>query len=136
MVEIEAVYEGDLHTSARHGPSGAELSTDAPKDNEGLGACYSPTDLVATGLGTCMLTIMGIVARRRGVGLEGARVRVVKHMASEQVRRIAKLEVTFTLPAGIGEEDARALERAALTCPVHQSLHPDIEIPVRFTSDP
>ena len=132
MVTIDLVYEGGLRTSARHGPSGATLSTDAPKDNEGKGEAFSPTDLVATALGSCMLTIMGIAARRKGLKLEGARVRVEKHMAADPVRRIGKLEVAFEMPPGLAAADRQVLERAALACPVHQSLHPDVEIPVSF----
>lgn len=132
MVQIDITYEGDLHAEAVHGPSRNKLSTDAPKDNEGRGESFSPTDLVATALGTCMVTIMGIAARRRELALEGAKVRVVKHMVVEPVRRIGKLEVVFDLPAGLGDDDRKVLERAALACPVHKSLHPDIEIPVTF----
>ncbi|NRA94907.1 MAG: OsmC family protein [Planctomycetes bacterium] len=132
MVEIDVVYEGDLHAEARHGPSGATLTTDAPKDNEGRGESFSPTDLVATALGTCMITIMGIAARRKSLALEGARVRVKKLMTMDPVRRIGKLEVVFDLPASLSDADRDVLERAALACPVHKSLHPDMEIPVAF----
>lgn len=132
MVEIEAVYEGELHTMARHGPSGAVISTDAPKDNEGKGEAFSPTDLVGTALGTCMLTIMGIVARRRQLDLRGARVKVAKQMAAAPVRRIKRLEVVFQMPKGLSAEDRGALEAAAHACPVHQSLHPQIEVPLTF----
>lgn len=132
MVEIDVVYEGDLHTEARHGPSGNTLTTDAPKDNEGRGESFSPTDLVATALGTCMITIMGIAARRKDLALEGGRVRVQKLMTTDPVRRIGKLAVVFDLPAGLSDADRGVLERAALACPVHKSLHPDIEIPVTF----
>jgi putative redox protein len=130
MVEIEVAYEGDLHTSCRHGPSGRELETDAPIDNQGRGESFSPTDLLATALGTCMLTVMGIVARREGWKLEGARVRVEKHMLAEPVRRVGRLVLHFEMPPGI-EADARAtLEHAARTCPVKQSIHPDIDVVV------
>lgn len=132
MVTLDVVYEGSLRTTARHGPSGAALSTDAPKDNEGKGESFSPTDLVATALGSCMLTIMGIAARRKGLKLEGAKVRVEKHMTADPVRRIGKLEVAFEMPPGIPVPDRQVLERAALACPVHQSLHPDLSIPVTF----
>lgn len=132
MVAIDVVYEGDLHTQARHGPSGNTLTTDAPKDNEGRGESFSPTDLVATALGTCMITIMGIAARRKDLALEGARVRVTKLMAMDPARRIGKLEVVFDLPGGFSEADKKVLERAALACPVHKSLHPDVDIPVTF----
>jgi putative redox protein len=131
MVEIQVLYEGDLHTRCSHGPSGRTLETDAPKDNEGRGESFSPTDLLATALGSCMLTVMGILARRKGWKLDGARARVEKHMVAAPVRRIGKLVVELDLPAV--PEDARApLERAAHTCPVHKSLHPDVEVDLRF----
>jgi putative redox protein len=132
-VRIEASYEGELHTTARHGPSGAALATDAPKDNEGRGEAFSPTDLLATALGTCMLTVMGILARRKGWAMEGARVSVDKHMVTDPVRRIGRLVVHFEMPAGIPESARKPLERAAHTCPVHQSLHPDIHLDTTFT---
>lgn len=132
MVEIQIRYEGGLHTRAVHGPSRVALETDAPVDNHGRGESFSPTDLVATALGSCILTTMGIVAERHGWKIEGSSARVVKHMQSAPVRRIAKLEVFLAMA---GEHDARAretLERTALTCPVHQSLLPAVELPVRF----
>jgi putative redox protein len=131
MVEISLDYEGELHTRARHGPSGSELETDAPKDNEGRGEAFSPTDLLATALGSCMLTVMGIVARRHEWDLAGARARVEKHMVVDPVRRVGRLVVEFSMPA-VPEKARAVLERTAHTCPVHQSLHPDIEVDVRF----
>lgn len=130
MVEISVVYRGELRCEASHGPSGTVLSTDAPVDNQGKGESFSPTDLVATALGTCMLTIMGIVARRHDLDLEGTTVTVTKEMVNEPVRRIGRLPVTIRLPEHVTDEQRKLLERAALTCPVHKSLHPDIEIPV------
>lgn len=132
MVEIDIVYEGGLRTSARHGPSGRVLGTDAPKDNEGRGETFSPTDLLAAALGSCMLTVMGIVARRRGLALEGARVHVEKHMAADPVRRIGRLAVAFAMPKGLDAAARTVLENAAHTCPVHKSLHPDVQVSVRF----
>ena len=132
MVQIESVYQGQLHTVCRHGPSGAELETDAPKDNEGRGESFSPTDLLATALGSCMLTVMGIVARRREWPLEGGRVAVEKHMVVGEDRRVGRLVVRFTLPAAIPVEGRPVLERAAHTCPVHRSLHPDVEVETSF----
>ena len=132
MVSIEVAYEGDLHTRAVHGPSGADLETDAPKDNEGRGEAFSPTDLLATALGSCMLTVMGIVARRRGWAMEGARVEVEKHMQTAPERRVGRLAVRFSMPAGLPEEARTILERAAHTCPVHRSLHPDVEVDTSF----
>ena len=131
-VRIEVRYEGELHTQATHGPSGATLETDAPKDNEGRGEAFSPTDLLATALGTCMLTVMGIYARRKGWEMKGARVTVDKHMVADPVRRVGRLEVRFEMPAGIPAEARKPLERAAHTCPVHQSLHPDVKVDATF----
>jgi len=132
-VRIDVGYEGELHTTARHEPSGATLETDAPKDNEGRGEAFSPTDLLATALGTCMLTVMGILARRKGWAMEGARVEVDKHMVVDPVRRIGRLDVRFTMPPGLPEAARKPLERAAHTCPVHQSLHPDVQVTTTFT---
>ena len=131
MVEIQVLYEGDLHTRCSHGPSGKGLETDAPKDNEGRGESFSPTDLLATALGSCMLTVMGIVARRHGWKLDGARARVEKHMVTAPVRRIGKLVVEFEMPE-LPESARTPLERAAHACPVHKSLHPDVEVDLRF----
>src|SRR6476661_6155928 len=97
MVEIKSVYEGQLHCNATHGPSGAVLATDAPKDNMGKGEAFSPTDLVATALGTCMLTTMGIVAQRNNIDITGARVRVTKEMVSQPTRRIGKIGVEIVM---------------------------------------
>ena len=132
MVEIRIDYEGDLHTRAAHGPSGATLETDAPKDNEGRGEAFSPTDLLATALGSCMMTVMGIVARRHAWPLEGATVRVEKHMVADPVRRVGRLDVRFQMPDGIPEEARKVLERAAHTCPVHKSLHPETKVDTTF----
>ena len=132
MVEIAITYEGELHTLCRHGPSGATLATDAPKDNQGRGEAFSPTDLLATALGSCMLTVMGIVARRNGWPLEGGRVRVEKHMQTQPERRVGRLVLDFILPAAVPDEARAVLERAAHTCPVERSLHPDIDVHARF----
>jgi putative redox protein len=131
-VRIEVRYEGELHTTATHGPSGATLETDAPKDNEGKGGAFSPTDLLATALGTCMLTVMGIYARRKGWAIEGARVTVDKDMVADPVRRIGRLALRFEMPPGIPEEARKPLERAAHTCPVHQSLSPEVKMDATF----
>lgn len=135
-VEIDVVYRGGLRCVATHGPSGRTLETDAPKDNEGRGESFSPTDLVATALGACLVTIMGIVARRDELDLEGTEVHVEKHMTATPVRRIARLPVVIRIPQekanGLSEEARKKLETAARACPVHSSLHPDIEAPVEF----
>lgn len=132
MVQIEIAYEGRLRCRAVHGPSGTTLSTDAPKDNMGQGESFSPTDLVATALGTCMLTIMGIVAQRHSIELEGATVAVGKEMVTSPVRRIGRLTVDIRVPRAVTAEQRSLLENAARTCPVHKSLHPDIETPIAF----
>ncbi len=132
MVEIDITYQGDLHCEAVHGPSGMKLATDAPKDNEGRGESFSPTDLVATALGTCMVTIMGIYARRNQIDLSGSTVRVVKEMVQQPERRIGGLRVAINVPKKVDERHRKALEQAAKHCPVHQSLHPEVKIPVEF----
>jgi putative redox protein len=124
MVSIHVRYTGDLHCEAVHTPSGTALSTDAPKDNQGRGESFSPTDLLATALGSCMLTIMGITARSLGVNMDNAHAEVTKIMSAVP-RRIAQLTVTLTMPAGIPPTTREKLEQAAHACPVHKSLHPD-----------
>ncbi|NMB74833.1 MAG: OsmC family protein [Myxococcales bacterium] len=132
MVEIQIEYTGNLRTRAVHGPSGTVLETDAPTDNQGLGERFSPTDLLATALGSCALTIMGIAARKMGASLEGARVRVEKHMADQPARRIGRLVVEYRLPATLTPPQRAILEKIATACPVFRSLHPDIQIENRF----
>jgi putative redox protein len=135
MPQIDAIYEGSLHCSAVHVPSGAKLTTDAPKDNMGLGESFSPTDLVATALGTCILTTMGLVAQRNGVDLSGATARTNKTMSATGIRRIVRLEVQVHIPHAADETTRHRLEQAAMHCPVHQSLHPDLKIDVTFVWD-
>ncbi len=132
MVKIEIVYEGHLHCKAVHVPSGKSLETDAPKDNMGKGESFSPTDLVATALGSCMLTVMGIAARNLNIDLTGISVMVSKEMITAPVRRIGKLAVHIKFPMHVNDEHKKKLEHAALTCPVHKSLHPDILMPIEF----
>lgn len=126
MVKIEGRYLGDLRCEAVHGDSGTSLHTDAPKDNMGLGASFSPTDLVATAFGTCVVTTIAIVARRRGFDVATMTFSVEKHMATDPVRRIGRLPLVVHLPAGLDAEQRQICERAAATCPVHKSLHPDV----------
>jgi len=132
MVTIKGEYSGDLHCTAVHGPSGALLSTDAPKDNQGKGEAFSPTDLVATAYATCIATTMAIVARRHGVELSGLRYEVTKEMTAEGPRRIRRLAATLWLPAAARQAPAGVLEQAAHSCPVHQSLAPDVEKVIDF----
>ena len=127
-VKISCQYLGDLRVRATHGPSGTVLITDAPVDNQGKGESFSPTDLTATSLATCIMTILGIQAKGLNLDFRGLRVEVEKHMTAQPPRRIAKLEATIQMPAGIAEELHDRLIRAAKACPVKQSLHPDIEI--------
>lgn len=133
MVSIQLEYQGDLHCRAVHGPSGTELATDAPKDNQGKGESFSPTDLVATALGACMLTIMGIQARTLGINIDGTTATVEKEMTATPPRMIQRLTVKIHVPHPIDAETRVKLERAAHTCPVHKSLHPDVEKPIDFT---
>ena len=132
MVEISIKYLGDLRCEARHEPSGTVIMTDAPVDNEGRGESFSPTDLAATSLGTCMLTIMGIAARKQGVDLGETTVKVVKEMTAQPPRRIARLTVVFTIPLPASHEKRAMLENAARNCPVHMSLHPDVVQDMQF----
>ena len=132
MVNIQIEYQGDLHCKATHGPSGTVLSTDAPKDNQGRGESFSPTDLVATALGSCMLTIMGIAARTQNIDITGATASVDKEMTAAAPRRIQRLTVKIHVPHSLSEVDREKLERAARACPVHKSLHPDVEMPIEF----
>jgi putative redox protein len=132
MVKISICYKGGLRCEAVHGPSGQKLFTDAPVDNHGKGESFSPTDLVATALGSCMATIMGIVADRHQLDLTGMKIEVTKEMSKDAPRRIARLSTVIDVPLPADHPDREILERAALTCPVHQSLHPEIEKPLEF----
>ena len=127
------VYEGNLRTIATHLQSGTVIETDAPVDNQGKGERFSPTDLVATALGTCMLTIMGMKARDMQVDLKDAKIEIQKIMKSDP-RRIGGINLTFSFPPALslGEKERLVLERAAHTCPVIYSIHPDIEVKVVF----
>lgn len=133
-VEIQIAYQGGLHCAATHGPSKQTLTTDAPVDNGGKGAAFSPTDLVATALGTCMVTIMGLVAERNHLDIEGLQVQVLKEMVADPVRRIGSLKTRFLFPPGkpLSASDRAKLEAAAKACPVKQSLHPEVKLPVEF----
>ena len=127
----KVTYNGELRTSCVHVKSGDSFVTDAPTDNNGLGKAFSPTDTVATGLASCMLTMMGIKARGLDVDLSNSTADVTKHMASAP-RRISKIEVVLTLPSDVSEKDRKILVHTANTCPVHYSLHPDIEKEISF----
>lgn len=132
----QIVYTGNLRTIATHLSSGSEIETDAPIDNHGNGERFSPTDLVATALGNCMLTVMGIKARDMKVNLEGATVNITKIMVADP-RRIGEIKVHFTFPDLLvaDEKQRTILERTAMTCPVLESLHPDLLKTVSFDWD-
>lgn len=132
MVTISSTYEGNLRCRAMHGPSGTVLVTDAPVDNHGKGDSFSPTDLVATALGTCIMTTMAIVAARRGITLDGMTAETEKVMTASPPRRIASLRTRITIPLPADHEARSALEHAGHACPVHKSLHPDIDASLEF----
>ena len=134
MVKMSGIYEGEKHCQLSHGPSNAQISTDAPKDNNGRGEAFSPTDLVGAALGACMLTVMSIAAEKDGVSMVNSRMTVEKDMHASP-RRISKLTVVLHLPQGIATDYRRKLEDIAHNCPVKLSLHPEMQIPVQFHYD-
>jgi uncharacterized OsmC-like protein len=127
------IYQGNLRTQAIHLSSGNEIITDAPKDNQGNGEAFSPTDLVAASLGSCMLTIMGIYARNHQLNIDGTEIEITKIMG-ESPRRIIEIiaDIFITNAALLSEANKKALEHAALNCPVAKSLHTDIVQKVVF----
>lgn len=131
-VEITGAYTGGLKMTLRHGPSAAEIRTAAPVDNMGDGSSFSPTDLLAAALGSCMVTTMAIVARRDGIAFEGASFRVEKHMVADPLRRVGRLPITIRMPPGLGEDDRKLLEQTARTCPVDRSLAKEVLREVAF----
>lgn len=127
MATINARYLGSLRVECVHTQSGTTIVTDAPVDNNGKGEAFSPTDLCAAALGTCAMTIMGIYCQKHGLDISGAEMEINKIMSADP-RRIGKLEVVFKMPAGrFSDKDKAVLERVAHACPVHKSLHPDVE---------
>ena len=133
MVEITVEYQGSLRCQVVHQPSGCELLTDAPTDNQGKGESFSPTDLLATALASCISTIMGIYAERHeDLNLNGLNIKIEKHMSAESPRRIAKLPMVVNFPSGINDKHRSALEEIVQHCPVHRSLDPSIVTPVVF----
>jgi len=130
-VHMSSDYLGGLRCKSQHGPSKTTLLTDAPVDNHGKGESFSPTDLVATALGACVMTTMGILAERLNIDLTGMHAECTKDMVTAPFRRLGKLTAKITIPKHVTEKispvDREKLERAAHTCPVHKSLHPDVE---------
>jgi putative redox protein len=126
MVTFTITYDGALRCNAIHDPSQTRLVTDAPKDNHGRGEAFSPTDLAATSLATCMLTTMAIQTRNDGLALDGIRAEVEKHMTTTPPRRLARIVVRMAMPRGIPVAAREKLQKIAHACPVALSLHPDI----------
>lgn len=131
MATIETVYQGTLRTQAKHVQSGTEILTDAPVDNQGKGEAFSPTDLLAASLGSCMLTIMGITAREHQINIENTTCEITKVMVANP-RRVGEIDVKLNFPEKYSDKQQKILERAALTCPVYLSLHPDVKKLVNF----
>lgn len=132
MATVETTYLSELRTEATHVFSGNKIITDAPLDNKGKGEAFSPTDLLATSLGSCMLTVMGIAATEHGINMDGTTCSITKIMAADP-RRVTEVQITFDFPSNDYSEKQRAiLERTAITCPVAKSLHPDLKQTVEF----
>jgi uncharacterized OsmC-like protein len=132
MITVKTKYLGELRAVSQHVYSGTEILTDAPIDNKGKGQAFSPTDLLATSLGTCMLTTMAIGAQTHGYNIEGTQMEITKVMASDP-RRVAELHVNFFFPPNnYTDKEKKILERIAHTCPVGISLHPDVKQVVTF----
>jgi uncharacterized OsmC-like protein len=132
MVTITSTYDGGLRCTANHGPSGVTLITDAPVDNHGKGESFSPTDLVATAVANCMLTIMAITAERHEINVKGTTVTIGKEMSSDAPRRIVGLKSVMTIPLPANHPQRSLLEAATLSCPVKKSISPEIDASVEF----
>ena len=135
MVNVSIRYDGDLHCSATHGPSQSKLATDAPTDNKGKGESFSPTDLVATALGSCIATTMALKADGLGVDLRGMSVSVTKEMSEDAPRRIVGLPSEVHIPLPASSPHREVLEQTGLNCPVHKSLPAEINRPTKFSWD-
>lgn len=132
MTTSTVLYTSDLRTECTHTLSGNSIITDAPPDNKGKGEAFSPTDLVATSLASCMLTIMGIAARERGFSIDGTKANVTKVMYSDP-RRIGEIHIELIFPANFySDKEKKIIEKAAFTCPVSKSLHPDLVQDIKF----
>ncbi len=132
MVEINTTYTGGLHCKAIHKPSGSKIETDAPVDNKGKGESFSPTDLLATSLAVFYLTTMGIAADDRGIDMNGTKCRIEKHMSHDTPRRVVKLVAEITFTKDIPLDKRGILEAVATHCPVSKSIHPDIDVDLKF----
>lgn len=136
MVEISLTYDGDLRTRAIHGPSGTGLITDAPVDNHGRGESFSPTDLLATALGSCMLTYVGLTANKYGWDVRGTTVTVRKEMVADPIRRVGRLTVQIHIPIVLTDRELALVEQAVTTCPVKESISDRIQVPLTITCTP
>ena len=131
MSKANIIYKNNLRTEAEHIASGEKIITDAPIDNNGKGEAFSPTDLVAAALGSCMITIMAIAAEKHGVDISRTNALVKKEMSSDP-RRISEIAIDINMDKNIDKKDRDRLEKAALACPVHKSLHPEIKKKIQF----
>ncbi len=132
MAKMRILYEGDLHTQITHEPTGQTLHTDAPVDNQGRGETFSPTDLVAAALASCIATVIGIYGRRKEWDLRGMRMTADKTMSVDVPRRIVKISMEIWIPIPLSLEEQEQVKKVAHTCPVQHSLHPDIDIALVF----
>jgi putative redox protein len=132
MVNVDITYDGNKKCTVVH-ESGTAISTEAPKDMNGEGNVFSPTDLFAAGLGSCIVTTMAVFAKRHDIELAGVKAHVTKEMSATPPRRIARLASTVTIPAGLVPNELRsAVEAAGRACPAHKSLHPEIDAPIEY----
>ena len=131
MNMFEIKYDGALRTTAKHLDSGNIINTDAPKDNHGLGECFSPTDLLCTALASCILTIMAIAVEKNGISIKGTKAKVSKTMSNEP-RMISKINVVINFPSDYDQKTKTILERSAYNCPVHKSLSKEVEKKIEF----
>lgn len=131
MNTFEIKYQGNLRTTATHLDSGSEINTDAPKDNQGLGEAFSPTDMVCTALASCILTIMAIAVEKNGININGTNA-VVKKTMGDSPRRISKIDIELTFPMDYDQKTKVILERAAHNCPVHHTLSNEVEKNINF----
>jgi len=133
MVTMNVEYQSNLRTEIHHLLSGNRVITDAPLDNKGKGEAFSPTDLMSSSLGSCMLTIMGIRADTLDISIDGTQVILTKHMSTTTPRRVAKIEVDMSIPHRLSDEHMTTLKRVALSCPVAKSLHPDLQVDLNIS---
>ena len=134
-VKMSGKYIGNKKVELIHLDSDAKIITSAPKDNNGDGSSFSPTDMLTSSLGACMLTVVGIVAERDQISIQGSFFNIEKIMSSSSPRRVAKITLDMHLPSHLSDETRLKYQRAAATCPVHHSLHPDIQVDVKFVYD-